>query len=67
MPGRQDSDAAAAFLSGGRGFDDSGPGPWFPAGYDGECGTCGAFFFAGDIIRADGDGGWEGQECCGDD
>lgn len=38
-----------------------GPGPWFRAGYDGECDSCGADYDAGDEIRADGSGGWE---CC---
>lgn len=40
-----------------------GPGPWFMAGYGGECDSCGADYDAGDEIRADGSGGWE---CCGE-
>lgn len=43
------------------------PGPWFPASYAGECDTCGEEFEPGDQIRANGEGGWEGRECCGDD
>lgn len=40
-------------------------GPWFPANYDGECSgpMCGVQFFQGDMIRADGEGGWEGRDC----
>lgn len=70
MHGRQDAAAAARFLGG---FDadndqpDNGPGPWFPASYEGECSGCFAEIGIGDIIRADGEGGWERQECCGDD
>jgi hypothetical protein len=58
---------ADAFLMGG-GEDpdpDDDKGPWFRAAYDGECAACFAAFFEGDLIRADGDGGWEAQECCG--
>lgn len=40
----------------------SGPGPWFPAQFPGEC-PCGEEFDEGDDIRADGSGGWEGR-CC---
>ncbi|MGP4092981.1 hypothetical protein [Nonomuraea sp. KM90] len=40
-------------------------GPWFHAGYPGEC-ACGASFDEGDQIRADGEGGWV-AECCGGD
>lgn len=49
-------------------FDSAGPvpGPWFHAAYDGECELCGTGFYGGDLIRADGDGGYEGQDCCGD-
>jgi hypothetical protein len=39
-------------------------GPWFTARFDGDCDGCGAFVFEGDRIRSDGEGGWLG-ECCG--
>jgi len=42
-------------------------GPWFTATYDQDCDGCGDRISEGDTIRADGEGGWEGQECCGDD
>lgn len=38
-------------------------GPWITAMYDGECSTCDGAFLAGDDIRADGDGTWQGR-CC---
>lgn len=47
-----------------------GPGPWFTAGYGGDCSACDAPFDEGDTIRADGQGAWEGFDCCegrGDD
>jgi hypothetical protein len=46
-------------------FDDLGnvPAPWFQAGYPGECSITGHEFEEGDTIRADGDAGWECQEC----
>lgn len=51
----------------GEGSDDrdSRPGPWFPAAYPGECSgfLCGMAFSEGDMIRADGEGGWQAQEC----
>jgi len=64
--------AADDFLSGSAeddGDDDesSGPGSWFEARYDGDCGTCGTHFEAGDRIRADGSGDWEAEDCCGDE
>lgn len=46
--------------------DDHGPGPWFPAAYPGGCETCGQAFHPGEMIRADGSGGWEAKECCGE-
>lgn len=46
--------------------DDNEPGPWFPSRYDGNCETCGADFGEGEEIRADGSGGWEARECCGE-
>lgn len=70
MHGRQDSDAAAAFLSGGAGRGRDGgprPGPWFEAAYEGECSRCFEVIEPGDLIRADGEGEYERQECCGDD
>lgn len=41
------------------------PGPWFPAQFDGECSGCDGALWAGEDIRADGSGGWEGR-CCGE-
>lgn len=40
-------------------------GPWFFAAFPGECSgyLCGMFFNEGDLIRADGEGGWEAKEC----
>lgn len=72
MHGRQDGDVAAFFGGGirnefdGTGYSDE-PGPWFPASYEGQCSRCFAEIGIGDIIRADGEGGWERQGCCGDD
>lgn len=39
--------------------------PFVTAKYDGRCSACGEFhILAGDTqIRADGDGGWEAEEC----
>jgi len=50
-------------------FDTAGPtlGPWFEARYDGDCDSCGDDFYEGDLIRATGSGGYDGQDCCGDD
>lgn len=42
---------------------ESEKGPWFIAGFDGECDSCGSFVTEGDELRADGEGGWEGK-CC---
>lgn len=51
----------------GEGADDPAvtKGPWFIASYPGECSGwgCGMPFMDGDTIRADGEGGWEAQEC----
>lgn len=44
-----------------------GKGRWFPASYDGECSSCWAPFMKGWEIRADGQGDWEGRECCNHD
>ena len=41
----------------------SGPGPWFPARFDSECGDP---IDEGDTIRADGEGGYV-CEPCGED
>ena len=38
-------------------------GPWFTAGYSGECDGCGDRIEEGDRIRADGMGGWVCEEC----
>lgn len=43
------------------------PGPWFPAGYEQECDTCGGAIFQGDEIRADGQGGYECRANCEQD
>lgn len=43
-----------------------GPGRWFHSRYDGSCDGCGAYFTEGEEIRADGEGGWQGRECCGE-
>jgi hypothetical protein len=52
--------AVAAFLNGGGGrAKDTTPGPWFEARFDSTCDTCGAGIFEGDMIRADGIGGYE--------
>ncbi len=45
----------------------SDPGPWFAAAYSGSCSGCGEDIEDGDEIRADGGGGWERRECCGED
>jgi hypothetical protein len=42
------------------------PGPWFIAAFGGSCSGCGEDIEADDEIRADGSGGWERRECCGD-
>lgn len=44
----------------------AGWGPWFRAGYEGECSECPADIVEGDQIRADGEGGWL-CEACGSD
>jgi hypothetical protein len=38
-------------------------GPWFAAGYGGECSGCGEEILEGDQIRADGEGGWLDEDC----
>lgn len=44
-------------------WEPDGPGPWFEAGWDGEASCCFSGIEAGDMIRADGDGGWEHKDC----
>lgn len=47
------------------GVEDDGKGPWFEAQFFGtELSCCGDRVYEGQEIRADGDGGWEGRECC---
>ena len=41
--------------------------PWFAAAYHGSCSGCGEDIEPDDEIRADGDGGWQRRECCGED
>lgn len=70
--GDRDLEAAAAFLaSPGAPAADREPygdgyGPEFTASYDGECGECFEPLYEGDLIRADGDGGYVHSECAGD-
>jgi hypothetical protein len=43
-------------------------GPWFTAGFDSDDDSCcGEGIYEGDVIRADGEGGWEHQDCVEDD
>lgn len=44
-----------------------GPGPFFTASYDDECSACGDDIVTGEVIRADGSGGWEHQDCVEDE
>lgn len=55
------------FASGTAEASADGPGPWFYASYAGDCSGCCAPYDEGDLIRADGNGEWEAQDCCGDD
>jgi hypothetical protein len=43
------------------------PGPWFEAGFSGECSRGGEEINPGDTIRADGYGEWECQSCVEED
>lgn len=45
----------------------SDKGPWFGAQFPGICESCNNGFEEGDMIRADGNGGWECHEWCGQD
>jgi len=45
----------------------SDKGPWFGAQFPGICEGCGNGFEEGDMIRADGNGGWECEKWCGQD
>lgn len=51
----------------GRLEEKPGKGPWFGASYESDCDGCGNRVFEGDQIRADGQGGWECEEWCGQD
>lgn len=62
-----DEDAAAAFFDSEDPEQEPGKGRWFPSRYDGSCDNCGAYFTEGENIRADGSGGWQGEDCCGED
>lgn len=43
------------------------PGPWFEAGFSGECSRGGEEIEPGQDIRADGYGGWECRSCVEED
>jgi hypothetical protein len=67
-PGEQPDEADAWLASSGDdAADSSGPRPWFPGRYDGDCTECFAHFEAGEEIRRTEDGGYQGRECCGED
>lgn len=42
-------------------------GPWFAARHEGDCDGCGGHIEPGDMIRADGEGGWLCSDCGTDD
>jgi len=63
-PLSEDADVAA-FLGEDPHPPEAKAGRWFTSRYDGDCDVCGAGLFEGDEIRADGEGGWQGRECCG--
>lgn len=60
------ADEASEFVATDAAEPEPGPGNWFPARFDGDCDGCGADFGEGEDIRADGKGGWQGRECCGE-
>lgn len=63
----QDEDAVADFLAPDAACDDA-PGSWFEAVYGGLCSGCDDHHIEpGDTIRADGTGGYEHEDCAGDD
>lgn len=43
--------------------DTAGYGPWFEARYEGECAGCWCILDPGDLIRADGSGGYLCEDC----
>lgn len=47
--------------------DESEKGPWFGARFPGLCAACDSPIKEGDMIRADGDGGYECEAFCGQD
>jgi hypothetical protein len=55
---RSMSARSAAAAGGSRLFANSAPPPAFAARYDGECSVCDGAIFQGDLIRADGEGGY---------
>src|ERR1044072_852946 len=71
--GPADGAPVAPFASGSDGAADSGPdyGPEVEAQFDSECSepfcSGGGLIYAGDHIRADGDGGWVHSECAEED
>lgn len=48
-------------------MDKANKGPWVIASFTGGQCVCGEDIIEDDEIRADGEGGWERRECCGDD
>jgi hypothetical protein len=59
------ADEADAFLRGEQEEPEDALPPYFESRYDGTCSNCYERFTEGDEIRADGEGGWRGRECCG--
>ena len=41
--------------------------PWIVAGFEGVCSRDFDTIYEGDVIRADGEGGWEKKECVDED
>jgi len=49
------------------GWEESSKGPWFSTQFSsGELSCCGEKIREDDLIRADGEGGWEGRCCFGE-